>query len=169
MSATTVLAVSSLLYPVDVFDSFVVLSTSASTTNDVGAVTSLTTANYVVKGLGLWMDQELMQVLESLSDPVGVRFRVKRGVGGSQAQRHASTATVTIGNMNQFYSHDPKGRPRDVVLVSPWINSSNGKVFLPQGDGSPDIAIRWWQDVTNTYGIGPLGVRTTVSSPGYGT
>jgi len=94
---------------------------------------------------------------------------------GSHAQSHSSTAQVTIGPMSSFYKTDPKGRPSNVVLVSPWINTVNGKVWLPQGDSYPGgfttdtVAIRWWQEVTNTYGIGALGVRSKTSSPSYGT
>lgn len=169
MSATTVLPVSSLIYPVGVSDSFVVLSSSATTTNDVGTVTSLTTSAQVRIGYGLWVDQELMKVLEAFSDPLGVKYRVMRGVGGSAAQAHSSTAQVTIGSLDKFYSRDPKGRPADVVLVSPWINTANGSVWMPQGDSYPANSVRWWQNVSSTYGIGPLGVRTSTSSPSYGT
>ena len=169
MSATYVLPVTSLVYPVSASDSFVVLSSSATTTNAVGTVSSLTTSDQISIGDGLWIDQELMKVLETLTDPAGVKYHVKRGVGGSAAQLHSSTAVVTIGSMDKFYSNDPKGRPEESVLVSPWINTTNGKVFFPQGDAFPANSVRWWQEVTNTYGIGPLGVRTLVSSPGYGT
>lgn len=169
MPATYVLPVTSLLYPVSASDSFVVLSSSATSTDGVGTVSTLTTADRIAKGDGLFVDQELMMVIEVLSDPVGVKYRVKRGMGGSSAQPHSSTATVTIGSMDKFYSSDPKGRPAEAVLVSPWINTANGKIFMPQGDSYADNAPRYWQEVTNAYGIGPLGIPTVSSSPSYGT
>jgi hypothetical protein len=169
MSATFTLPVTSLLYAVGANATSVVLSTSASSTNSVGTVTSLSTAPQVQVGYGLWMDQELMKVIGILSDPVGLRYQVLRGQGGSQAQSHSSTAKVTIGSMDQFYGHDPKGRPMNVVLVTPWINTQNGKIFVAQGDATPGAPNRVWEEVTNTYGIGPMGVRTVSTSPGYGT
>ena len=172
MPATTVLPLTSLLYSISANADSIVLSTSASTTNDVGTVTALVTASYITVGTGLFIEQELTKVIEILSDPIGVKYRVKRGQGGSAAHLHNSLSPVTIGSMDKFYSYDPKGRPRDAVLVSPWINTVNGRIWLPQGDSSPTIpvaTIRWWQDVTNTYGYGPLGVRTAESSPTYGT
>jgi hypothetical protein len=172
MPATTVLPLTSLLYAISPNMDSVVLSTTASTTSDAGVVTSVVTASNITVGTGLFVEQELMKVIEILSDQIGVKYRVKRGQGGSQAQIHNSMSPVTIGRMSDFYSYDPKGRPRDAVLVSPWINTVNGRIWLPQGDSSPAApiaTIRWWQDVTNTYGYGPLGVRTVVSSPTYGT
>lgn len=173
MPATTVLPLTSLMYAVSANMDTVVLSATSSTTSDAGVVTStLVTASYITVGTGLFIDQELTQVTQILSDPLGVKYRVKRGLGGSMAQPHNSQAPVTIGSMDKFYSYDPKGRPRDAVLVSPWINTVSGRIWMPQGDSvpaAPFAAFRWWQDVTNTYGIGPLGVRTQVSSPGYGT
>ena len=168
MSATTILSVTSLIYPVSVSDSFVVLSSSATSTNGVGTVTSQTTLDQIRIGDGLWVDQELMRVMESFSDPAGVKYRVLRGLGGSAAQAHSSSVQVTFGRMSDFYSGDPKGRPDTVVLVSPWINTANGSVWMPQGDSSAN-SVRWWQNVSNTYGIGPLGIRTLVSSPEYGS
>ena len=169
MTATFVLPVTSLLYDVGANDTSIVLSTSATTTNDVGTVSSLTTANIIPIGYGLWMDQELVRVTGVLSAPIGLRYQVLRGQGGSSAQSHSSTAQVTIGKMDQFYSRDPKGRPENAVLVSPWINTANGKVWQPQGDSYPGAPLRWWKEVTNTYGIGPLGVPTLLPSPAYGT
>jgi hypothetical protein len=169
MSATFVLPVTSLLYAVGANDSSVVLSTSATSTNGVGTVSSLSTAPLIQVGYGLWVDQELMKVVGILSDPVGLRYQVLRGQAGSSSQSHSSTAQVTIGQINQFYLTDPKGKPENVVLVSPWINTVNGQVWFPQGDASPDNTVRWWQNVTNTYGVGPVGVRTQTSNPTYGT
>lgn len=170
MSATTVLPVTSLVYSVSVTDSFVVLSSSASTTDAVGTATSSNTADQIRIGDGLWVDQELMKVLETFSDPAGVKYRVMRGLGGSAVQAHSSASQVTIGSLDKFYSSDPKGRPADVVLVSPWINTSNGNVWMPQGDSYPgNASFRWWQNVTSTYGMGSLGVRTLTLAPEYGT
>jgi hypothetical protein len=168
MPATVVLPVTSLLYAVDSTSSFVVLSSSASSTNDAGTVTSLVTASQILVGTGLWIEQELMKVQEVLSDPIGVKYRVQRGQGGSSSQPHSSMVHVTIGSLDKFYTRDPKGRPSEAVLVSPWINTVSGRVWFPQGD-SLSVSERYWQEVTNTYGIGPLGIRTESSSPAYGT
>jgi hypothetical protein len=169
MSATFTLPVSNLLYAVGANATSIVLSTSAYTVNGVGTVTSLSTAPLIQVGYGLFLDQELVKVTGIMSDPVGLRYQVLRGQGGSQAMSHSSTIPVFIGSMDKFYSHDPKGRPQNVVLVSPWINTTNGKIWEQQGDAYPGAPNRWWQEVTNTYGIGPLGVRTVTSSPSYGT
>ncbi len=170
MPATVVLSVTSLVYPVDASNGVVVLSSAASSTDDAGTVTSLVTASLIQKGVGLWMDQELMKVFEVSSDPLGIKCQVLRGQGGSASQSHNSSIQVLIApSMAYFYSSDPKGRPADSVPVSPWINSVNGTVWMAQGDSIIGSPARWWQIVTNINGIGPLGVRTSVSSPEFGT
>lgn len=169
MSATFTLPVTSLVYDVSSTASFIIVSSSSTTTNNVGTVTSLNTSDLVQKGYGLWIDQELFKVTDIQTHPNGIKYSVLRGQGGSAATPHSSLAQVTIGSLDKFYSQDPKGRPQDTVLVSPWINTVNGSVWFPQGDSYPGSPTRWWENVTNTYGIGPLGVRFKESSPEYGT
>lgn len=170
MTATTILPVTSLLYNVGLQDTLgVVLAATATTVNEVGTVTSLVTSSLVSVGTGLWIDQELFKVVEVASHPTGFRYKCLRGQGGSMVQSHSSTTPVTIGSMDKFYKYDPKGRPRDVMLVTPWINTVSGRVWQPQGDSYPGAPVRWWQEVTNTYGIGALGIPTRVSTPGFGT
>ena len=172
MSSTTILPVTSLVYAISAIMDRLVLNAAASTTNDVGTVTSLVTASLISNRMGLFLDQELVQVIGTFPDSTGaggVGYQILRGQGGSSAQPHSSSIPVWIGNMDSFYKYDPKGRPRDAVLVSPWINTTNGNIWFPQGDSEPGATARYWQLSTNTPGIGPLGVRTLVSSPGYGT
>ena len=75
-----------------------------------------------------------------------------------------NSALVTIGAAHQLYSSDPLGSPAPAIPVSPYINVINGKVWLAQADAM-DLAYRWWQEVTTTYVIGPVGVRTSSSAP----
>lgn len=125
---------------------------------------TLSSVSGVNRGTCLWIDRELMRVVSLISG--SNRVKVARGIGGSSASPHSSSATVTIGRADQFYSVDPVGSPDVVILVSPYINTVNGKVFLAQGDAnSASENYRWWQEVTNTYGQGSLGIRTQESAP----
>ncbi len=124
----------------------------------------LSSVSGVSRGTCLWIDRELIRVVNLVSG--SNRVKVARGVGGSSAAPHSSSALVTIGRADQFYSVDPVGSPDVVILVSPYINTVNGKVFLAQGDASPDRQnVRWWQEVTNTYGQTSFGVRTAEAAP----
>lgn len=121
----------------------------------------------LTEGTRLWIDRELMSVV---SLGVGNWVNVRRGVDGTNASAHASTATVYIGRADQFYSSDPVGSPPDAVLVSPYINTRSGEVWFAQGDVLPTgQAIRWWQRQTTTYETGPLGIRTTTLDPSSST
>lgn len=126
------------------------------------AVVYLTSTSGVLVGMGVWVDAELMRVVS-----VGTRADggvvVARGVEGSIASRHQALAPVTIGRLDQFYTSNPAGLPSNEALVTPWINTMTGQVWSLQGDESSPQ--RWWQDVTTTYGIGSLGVRTTTVTP----
>ena len=147
MPASVTLATATLTYGVDPGAGEIVLSSVSG----------------VVVGYRLWIDRELMKV-KSL--PGGTRVKVFRGVDGTAAAPHSSSATVTIGRSDQFYSTDPLGAPAEVVEVSPYINVINGKVWFAQGDALPSgLANRWWQEVTTEYGVGALGVRTQESTP----
>jgi hypothetical protein len=121
---------------------------------------TLSSLSGVVPGYCLWIDRELMQVKELKSS---TRVRVVRGESGTFASAHSSSATVTIGRCDQFYSVDPQGRPGETFPVSPYINVINGKVWMAQGDAISG-ANRWWQEVTQTYGTGPFGIRTQEAS-----
>jgi len=114
-------------------------------------------------GYRLWIDKELMSVV---SLDVDTWVNVKRGVDGTSGSAHSSSATLTIGRADQFYTSDPVGSPPAAVLVSPWINVLSGKVWFAQGDTLPDgDSNRWWQEESVTRGVGPLGVRTTTLDP----
>lgn len=112
-------------------------------------------------GVRLYVDRELMSVV---SLGVSPWVSVLRGVDGTTATPHASASTVTIGSADQFYASDPGGMPPDAVLVTPHINVRTGDMFRAQGDAS-GVGPRWWEKVTTTYSIGPLGIRTTEESP----
>ena len=123
----------------------------------------LSSVSGVDVGDRLWIDRELMKVNSVVTGTT--RVKVNRGVDGTAATRHASSAVVTIGRPDQFYTTDPVGSPAMVIPVSPYINALNGKVWMSQGDALPDgNAYRWWQEVTQTYGVGPLGVRIPVEN-----
>lgn len=158
MAATVTLSTTTLVAPVAPDSTSIVV---ASTTG-------------ISEGLGLFADAELMSVVSiGLPTRGGTAVNVLRGRGGSTSQNHSSGATVYIGRSDQFYSQDPVGAPGAVVLVSPWINVTNGRVWLPQGDelplsGGPQgqtNTSRWWQQVVTTYGQGDLGIRTATQSP----
>jgi len=147
MPATVTLATATLTY---------------SVTPDAGEV-QLSSVSGIDVGDRLWIDRELMKVNSVVTGTT--RVKVNRGVDGTAATRHASSAVVTVGRADQFYTTDPIGSPEMVIPVSPYINAINGRVWMSQGDALPDgNAYRWWQEVTQTYGIGPLGVRTQVAS-----
>lgn len=87
-------------------------------------------------------------------------------MGGTAPSEHSSTALVTIGRPDQFYSVDPFGSPGSVIAVSPYINTLNGKVWYAQGDALPlNSTVRYWQEVTGTYGTASLGILTQTTSP----
>ena len=109
----------------------------------------------------LFVGSELMSVV---SLGVDNWVNVLRGVDGSAAQHHDSGETIYIGRADQFYSSDPIGTPFVAIAVSPYINVVNGSVWFAQGDAS-EVAERWWQKQTATYGQGALGIRTVTLDP----
>jgi hypothetical protein len=124
----------------------------------------LASGSGVVPGLCLWVDRELM-IVNTLPD-ANLSVRVKRGWNGTAPSEHSSSATVTIGRPDQFYTTDPVGAPPSIIEVSPYINTFNGKVFYAQGDALPDhLTVRWWQEVTSTYGTASRGILTQTSAP----
>lgn len=141
----------------------VTLSTT-TLTNDVDASATrikVASTTGMLAGYRLYLDGELMQVVSLDVDPW---VNVKRGVDNTVGSAHPSLATLYIGRADQFYSQDPAGRPNAAVLVSPYINVTNGTVWHAQGDASA-TADRWWEKQTATHGIGSLGVRTVTYSP----
>ena len=152
MPATVTLASATLTYRVDVGDWEITLS---DVTN-------------VQPGYRLYIDRELMKVQRLVSG--SNRVQVKRGTDGTAAAIHSSSATVWIGQPQQFYDYDPVGSPLPEVLVSPWINVRDGRVFFAQGDVQPNgRTYRWWQNMTTVYDQGSLGIRTQVGSPSSST
>lgn len=126
----------------------------------------LASVSGVTPGLRLFIDKELMAVDRVVDDTTKVK--VRRGVDGSPAAPHISSSVVTIGRADQFYTADPVGAPASATQVSPYINVLNGKIFYAQGDVAsyPGQEVnRWWQEVTTTYGIGPVGIRTLETDP----
>jgi len=150
MPATVTLATATLTYGIGAGDDEVTLSSVSD----------------VVLGYCLWMDRELLKV-NRLVDGTN-RVKVTRGVGGTAGAPHSSSAPVTIGRPDWFYSSDPVGAPPDAVLVSPYINALNGKTFVAQGNVGGSSA-RWWEESITTRGTGPLGVRTAEVAPSAST
>lgn len=121
----------------------------------------------LVAGVRLWVDKELMSV-SGLGVPTSTyaTVNVKRGVDGTSSHRHSATAVITYGRADQFYQTDPQGAPPQEVFVSPHINVLTGTVWFAQGDSNPlNGNVRWWQQQTTTYGIGPMGVGTVTLTP----
>ena len=126
-------------------------------------VITVASTSGLIPGIRLWVDTELMTVMGL---GVNSQVQVQRGVDGSSSSPHASSALITIGRADQFYSVAPVGRPPDVIPVSPYIDVIAGNVYFAQGDASPaGLTNRWWQRVTTTYGVGALGVRTSTFDP----
>lgn len=119
----------------------------------------------IYPGYRLFVDKEQMEVLSTERTNIA---NVKRGSDGTASSAHLSGATATIGQAHQFYFQDPIGIPDSAIQVSPYINLRNGKVFYAQGD-TDSASLRWWQEVTTTYGSGALGIRTVESSPASST
>lgn len=120
------------------------------------------TAN-MTTGVRLYIDKELMTVLRLDVDPWII---VTRGADGTPSIPHAGGSPIFIGRADQFFYGPPVGRPQPAILVSPYIDVTNGNVYFAQGDSVPgSTAPRWWQAQTVSYGIGPLGVRTTTLDP----
>ena len=118
----------------------------------------------ILPGMRLWVDRELMAVVDTTLP--GGWSRVRRGVDGTASQAHSSSATVYIGRADQFYQDDPVGTPPAEVPVSPRINVITGDHWLAQGDEvGPGRDARYWQKVETTRSIGALGVRVSESSP----
>lgn len=148
MPATTTLATTTLAVAVGVTDTLVKLGSTAGVTT----------------GTRLFIDGEQMAVTGFHA--VDPWVLVKRGADGTGARVHASNGTVYIGRADQFYSEDPVGKPPAEILVSPYINLTNGSIWFAEGDTLPlNDSNRWWQRVSTTYGFGPLGVRTSTSDP----
>lgn len=119
----------------------------------------------IAPGLQLWVDQELMGVVSlGLPSTGGTMVNVLRGRAGTASAYHSNGAVVFIGRGDQFYAVDPKGAPIDNIPVSPYINTTNGTMWLAEGDEIPGTT-RWWQPVTQSYDFGALGVRTTTQVP----
>lgn len=134
------------------------LNRAVGATDDRLSVASVTN---ILVGRRLWIDQELMEVL-SISDPW---VTVRRGLDGTTSKGHSNGQTVTIGRAQEFYWQDPVGRPEPAVLVSPWINVTNGTVWYAQGDVQAPGSVRWWQKQTATYTTGALGRRIETLDP----
>jgi hypothetical protein len=114
-------------------------------------------------GTRLFVDSEMMTVA---GFGVGNWVNVLRGVDGTAAQLHDAGATAWIGRADQFFSSDPVGAPRDAILVSPHINTTNGAIWFALGDGTPEGQTnRWWSKQSTTHSIGALGVNAIAVDP----
>lgn len=149
MPATVTLATTTLTYGIDAWANQLTLASGSG----------------VYPGYRLWIDRELIEV-QTLPDSNNV-VNVIRGKDGTAGAPHSSSALVTIGTPDQFYTHDPLGAPPTSIRVSPYINALNGKVWLAQGDPLPEGGtLRWWQEVTYTYPLASLGVtQAPLASP----
>lgn len=122
---------------------------------------SVTSTANIVPGQCLWADRELMRVTAiGVASGINRLVRTERGFGGTHSQNHSAGQVVTIGFPHQFYTYDPRGAPRQEVLVSPHINVLTGDMWVAMGDdGTDQSANRWWAKQSVYQGIGPLGVR----------
>jgi hypothetical protein len=147
MAATVTLSTTTLRNPVSESDQAIRVSSTSG----------------MFPGVWLFVNRELMSVRK-----VGIDswVDVSRGQDGTATMRHASGATLTLGQSHQFYASDPIGVPPNDVAVSPWINVITGDSFTAQGDeAGPGLEARWWQKNVATYGVGSLGVRTVTNTP----
>ena len=114
-------------------------------------------------GTRLFVNDELMEVVSTGTD---TWVDVLRGRDGTPGVAHDSGATIYIGRADQFYSSDPVGAPHNSILVSPYINTTNGGIWFARGDTLPgEHAKRWWQKQTTTYSEGALGVQVETLDP----
>ncbi len=88
------------------------------------------TADTIKDGLACFVDQEYCPIV-SVS---GFRVTVERGQGGSAGATHPTGVTVYIGSPDQFYAYDPTGVPPSPPLVTPWINTVNGTIWVVSGN-----------------------------------
>lgn len=137
-------------------------TTLSASVGPLDQAVNLASTSGVLPGYRLYIDRELMRVL---SIGVGTWVNVQRGVDGTATTSHASSATVTIGQADQFYSQDPTGPPPSEVPVTPWINVINGTQWTAQGDETgANLQARWWAKTETVHGVGALGVRTATSA-----
>lgn len=116
-----------------------------------------------ITGQRLYVGQELVTV-EQITSVSGVVV-VRRGVDGTAATAHPAGATLYSGRGDQFYAVDPVGTPPNPILVYPYINVITGTLWGVTGDETgPGVGARIWTPITNVYGIGALGVRTTTTT-----
>jgi len=102
---------------------------TTQTTISVASVAAFTSVSQAIAvGQELFVDLEAMTVL-SIS---GTTLTVRRGVDGTRAMSHASGATVLSGPSNAFQQADPPygSCTTATQIVVPWVNVSNGNVWL---------------------------------------
>ncbi len=127
------------------------------------AIAVVASTSDLAKGLGLWIDRELLAVA---SFGPGTSVTVRRGVGGTASSAHSSGATVTIGRLDQFYETDPIGIAPIAVPVSPWINVITGDVWTAQGDeAGADATLHYWTKNETTHGTTAFGSPATTVAP----
>lgn len=128
-----------------------------STRIKVGSTTGM------VRGLRLYVDKELMAVQRLDIDPWVI---VTRGVDGTPSLAHAAASPMFVGRADQFYMGPPEGKPQPAIAVSPYIDVVSGFIYFAQGDViQGTTGNRWWQIQTQSFGVGPLGVRTVTLDP----
>lgn len=86
----------------------------------------LTSLTSVVVGKALFVDGEALLVTAVTT----AHADVLRGQWGSASGAHASGATVYLANPDQLYGSDPVGVAPSNPLVTPWINTTNGRVWV---------------------------------------
>jgi hypothetical protein len=137
-------------------------TTLAADINGASDMVSVASRDGLYPGRRMYVEGELMAVLD-LGPASWVK--VRRGVDGTAAAPHLSSAAVWIGRADQFYSSDPVGDPPPAIPVSPYINAENGTIWFAQGDNAPGGGNRWWQKQVATYGTSALGARTVTFDP----
>lgn len=101
---------------------------------------SLTSLSNVAVNDMLWVDLELMQIVAPLPTS-GTTVQVRRGIAGTTPSAHANASTVTTGPGNRFHPQDPPSGTCSVSSpggqqYSPWINTSNGNVWVCRTGGT---------------------------------
>jgi hypothetical protein len=132
--------------------------TNSATLVQVAATTGISTSPNVGYNTAIYVDQELMTVL----NVNGLVLTVARGQSGTRAAAHASGAVVYAGRPTWFYPNDPAPGPCVLanVIATPWINVRTGNHWQCSG-----TLLVWVPGFGNPGNSGiPVNISTTVTA-----
>lgn len=123
------------------------LSAAVTPTATTITLASVTCTNCTFQaGTRIFVDLELMQVGGSYVS--GTTVPVQRGVNGTQVAAHVSGATVYLGSPERFSTVNPPNGAcnkyvQNVNGFYPWINISNGYLWLCDNGQNAYTAVLW--------------------------